>query len=403
MTMLYCAELNNDEITFRTAAGDPATCPPPRAPILISRLDCDVRVLHIPPVSQRDVPAFLRYQLRTLYPGNPADTVFDYTTSGEGEKRRATVYLMKRGIMERYRQRANNGRLLSADQLLKSVVPDRKNGAVVLVRAGYVEYLRYADDALVESSVLPLNGRLDLPAAFRRLHGPFPPASADSGAAAGEVSLVWVAERLDDPRIKAGRAATNEEQTTSVISFEDAVGRAHANGWRLNHDALFRTHRTKTIRLAPLVSAFLTASILCLGVLYVSRTIGVYERRCVQVRSEYAQLQSMRSQTAAQEKALLAVNEQYDRLIARRPLNVYAFLSNLAATAGSTRDGARISVRSITVNGSFFTMEGSASDPFSLAAAIASRSGFSGVKIMQAVPVKDGTSMQFTLTGRYHD
>jgi hypothetical protein len=67
-----------------------------RNAVLLSRLDCDVKVVELPSV-RRDVRALLELKIAGLYPGSPEETVFDYRIAG---KDRAILFIAKRGVLE---------------------------------------------------------------------------------------------------------------------------------------------------------------------------------------------------------------------------------------------------------------------------------------------------------------
>jgi hypothetical protein len=78
--------------------------------LLVSPLDIQVFVMKIPASKEKDREEIIRSRLRTLYPGNPEDTIFAYTRSGgkrRGEQEpydKITVFATDRGTCALYRQ-----------------------------------------------------------------------------------------------------------------------------------------------------------------------------------------------------------------------------------------------------------------------------------------------------------
>jgi hypothetical protein len=81
-----------------------------RRTLLVSPLDIQVFVMKIPASKKKEREEIIRSRLRTLYPGNPEDTVFAYTLSGgkrRGEQEpydKITLFATDRGTCALYRQ-----------------------------------------------------------------------------------------------------------------------------------------------------------------------------------------------------------------------------------------------------------------------------------------------------------
>ncbi|RPJ03259.1 MAG: hypothetical protein EHM28_15640, partial [Spirochaetaceae bacterium] len=46
--------------------------------LFMSRLDFNCKIIPVPPVADEEIGEILRYKIRSLYPGDPEHTVFDY-------------------------------------------------------------------------------------------------------------------------------------------------------------------------------------------------------------------------------------------------------------------------------------------------------------------------------------
>lgn len=394
MKLLYCAQAEKDGLSLQTISGARVTEPLRSGSILLSRLDCDVRVLSVPPVAAREIRSFIRYRLRALYPGSPDDTFFDFRLAGAGERRRAIVYLMRRETMERYRPHAKRGRLIAADQLLNGVLGKDRNGAVLFVREAYVEYLNYANGELAESSVLRLNGRFDLPAACRR--------GRDAGGQPPSLAPVWITERQDDRRIRSAREGNGRAGLPAIRSLEEALAAIRMPPWRRSRMALFRTRRPRAPK-APFVALLLATLVLALAGLHVRSIVGGYERRYEQVRSEYLRRQASFKGDDRTSRMLDELRARYRSLAGRRPIDTYALLHTLAHAAARTSGEGRATIDSVTLNGTTLAVQGSATEPFRLTEALSSCNGFSRVRIIEAIPAGEGRPVRFTMTGAYDD
>ena len=71
--------------------------------LMISRLDIDVKFVDLPPVQNHEIAELLRYKIRSIYPGKPEKTVFDYILFGKKNKRYAALYITQRDVIEAHR------------------------------------------------------------------------------------------------------------------------------------------------------------------------------------------------------------------------------------------------------------------------------------------------------------
>jgi len=55
-----------------------------------------VRLETVPPVPERNLDAMIKMKIKTLYPGKPGDTLFDYISFRKGKKRIVVIYFIKK-------------------------------------------------------------------------------------------------------------------------------------------------------------------------------------------------------------------------------------------------------------------------------------------------------------------
>ncbi|WP_455381074.1 hypothetical protein [Salinispira pacifica] len=358
--------------------------------VVMSRLDYEVKVLAIPPVSAREERALIGYRLRALHPGDPADTVFDYRTAETPDgARRAAVYLMRREIFEAYRGLAERGALVSFDLILAH--EKRALDAVVLVRrVDYTERLLFRRGALLEST---LRDRQELQDT----------AAAPTGGGDPE-NCICITEGAGPPsvtdRSSAVVPAGCDPAPTEQLKFADlASGRP-----RRRTVPLFLPERRRP-KVGPLAAAATLA--LCAAALLIAfgvRTVDSYRTRLADVKSRYQAVMVRYAGQARDAQSFLASREKLQALLSARPLDTYGFLASLAAVFDGDRHtphGVTVVVESVTMSGGSFSVEARGGEPFRMAEALSTRRGFHAVRVAQIVPDDRGTSVHFTLTGKY--
>ena len=97
MISLGYARQQEDEVRItRLSDGTPLTNGVRLDGVLVSRLDFDVQVLSVPHVPENEMDGLIRYRLRSIYPGNPGETSFDYRLESDGQVRTAVVFIWQK-------------------------------------------------------------------------------------------------------------------------------------------------------------------------------------------------------------------------------------------------------------------------------------------------------------------
>ncbi|MBN2736560.1 MAG: hypothetical protein JXR70_06225 [Spirochaetales bacterium] len=71
--------------------------------LMMNRLDFAVKTTEIPPVPLSEVGNLLQYKLRSIYPGDPEQTVFDFRVIQKEKQRYAVLFISKRDKIEHYK------------------------------------------------------------------------------------------------------------------------------------------------------------------------------------------------------------------------------------------------------------------------------------------------------------
>jgi len=343
--------------------------------LLVSRPDVDLRVLEVPPVPPRDLEGLIGLKLRSVYPGNPRETVFDYRLVGRRGTRKAVVFVARKAVVDAYRASAGRRPLVLPYHLVAGRVPRRGPFRAWFCREGWAELLVYRDGVLVSSTVkrTPRGRRLDLAAEEGRL-------AAQSRAG----PLAVVAPAADLARMRRIEGA-------SYLPLEPLLAERRRTG------GLFPAAARTPALPAGVRTGLLAAAVAALGLAVLFREARQAEdrsRRLVEVADTLEQ--GSRASLALQQErdAMLAERARLDALL---PRDLYGLLSELAVVIG---DAAR--VRGISVRDDGFAIDATGSDPFRLMEELKERGVFSELMLSQVVPDPGTRRERFSISGVYH-
>ena len=154
MIRLGYAAAGNDTLRIGLLEnGSPLNGGPHVGGILLSRLDFDVQILDVPHLPDKELEGLVRYRLRSLYPGNPKDTVFDYRVERDGQRREVVVFVSRQVILERYKVTAEGTPLLLPYALIHETGMMRKNCRIWFCHAEWAELMVFRAGLLVASTV----------------------------------------------------------------------------------------------------------------------------------------------------------------------------------------------------------------------------------------------------------
>ncbi len=348
--------------------------------LLASRLDFTVRVVDIPPVSESEVENLLRFKLRSVYPGNPADTELDYTVVGEGKKKRALLFICRRATLERYRKAAGQKPILLPWSLTRGLVGKRTDAVVWFVHRDWVEVSVSIGGLPISATVHP------------RARG----SDFDLCAAAGmlpedvrslQCIVVCPADEVESIKSRIPEA---DAPRTRYVTFNQLTERGAP--------ALFTAKKQRRALLSP------AARLGILGAAVVLLTAVLFIKLITSAEAKYTQLVQLHASLEAENRRIVSIqgevksmSDQLAALQARESPNAYHFLSEIAAVFGSA---AR--VRSFTLSAASFQVDAVGTGPLKLMEGFKNHPLFTDVKLAQVTPDAATGTERFSISGVYH-
>jgi len=380
---LAFAELHGETVSLTGLDGKAYEGSPEQIDVLLlSRLDCEVRCLELPPVAERELPALIRYRIRSVYPGSLEPVLIDQVVQRRRSGQVAMVAIADRQAVEQFRRAAPKAvlSLLSA-ALLRSAAFRREGvceGAVVCESPRYAEVLRFQDGVLVES-VLVKRSRPSSDAQ-KILHLLGDGAMRSALVLAPREELEEAAGRL--------RGQGDAELAARAIESMDFT--------RRGTPSLFRPRRQLRLPRPVLTRAALGLAIaLCsVGIVWKQAHLRQVELSRLRTAVLGSQVSGQRAADLAAEYA--AVKTRVSVLAASRPVDALQFFSDLRDELGPG-----VSVQDLVLQNGSFQLQAVGPSPLALMQRFIADPRFQAVRLLQTTPLAGGASQQFIITGRY--
>ncbi len=366
----------------------PLDSPAEVAGIMVSRLDFDVQAIELPDMPEKEVEGFLTYRIRSLYPGQPEQTAFDYRLLARGGKRYAVLSLFQRETLEEYRRLADGKPLFSSISILLPLLGSRPSGRDLACLFWHDTWL----EALVLRESQP-------PRSYAAKRGAGPACELDQllSLAAVDLSeadcLVVCAEREQEQLRELLAVRLPEPGAVTVLSTAQALGRS-ARG----PTPLFAPPRARFPVPRGLRLELGAALVLLLLFLAAKRGADRDVSQLDSLRREMQAAQGRSSQVMALEQEVQSLQARSTQQGRTRPPDPYRVLSELQSVLGA---GTRIN--SFILERGTFQLEAVGADPLRLMEVFKTRSqSFENVKLIQIVPTKDSSRELFRITGYAH-
>jgi hypothetical protein len=365
----------------------PVTALAGQAAIMASRLDVDVRVIELPVMGESEAEGFLTYRIRSLYPGQPDQTAFDYRVLNRGAKRYAVLFLVQRGILAEYRRVAGGRPLFASCSLLLPLLAKSRPGANLVCL--------FCHDTWLEAVVLK---GLEIPRCFAVRRGGEPAADLSQLASLASADLqasdcIAVCPEEEAPGLKELLSARiGEGGKLTVLSTQEALHRLGKGPELLFERRKSGPRVPRSLRIQVLLGLTLLLSFLAFR-----RAVDHDSSRLARLRRELQAVQVRSTQVVELQKEIDTLKAQAAVLNRQRPADPYRVLAELRSIL---QPGTRIN--SFVIEKGFFQLEAVAANPLQLMGAFQASRMFENVKLVQIVPMKSTNRELFRITGVAH-
>jgi hypothetical protein len=351
--------------------------------LMMARPDFDIKSVELPPVSEQDIQNLLKFKLRSLYPGNPDATVFDYTLLSRKNKKYAVVFITQKKTIETYRNLSRGRPLFLPFTLVKPLIRkySGSNCAFIFYHTRWIELLMIRGGMLVFSSVINRDETFEI--SFQKILTLLPEYSEG-------FSLVFIcAKKETDALNLAIRNSLDPGSSYRMVSIEELLGALHKKT-----DFLFSERYKEREVPHPLIMFLSTAIVLLLLILILDKGVqqrGAYfEQLEKRMRSYERQTLSMKSL----ENDLKELENQWMELHSRAPVDIYHILSELSRIIEG-----RAVITYFVIEKDSFQFEAIGQNPLDLMDTFKMNENFQSIKLLQSIPVQGTNKERFKVIG----
>lgn len=374
-------ELRNEGVVLRDASGERVdSSSSPVHTLVVSRLDCDVKLIEVPPVASGDLEGLLRYRLRAIYPGDLDRVAVDHLLQRNAAGSGVVVAIMDRERLEAYRRAAPGARIVLASTLLLSSSAEAiSEESIVYWADAYAEVMRFKDGALVDSVLMRREHRsADFARLLRLLGNESRPVRLI--AAKNEIEGI---ERWRDGGLLNG--------TTISVSPLELL-----RPLRKRTGALFQERKTRRVIRPLLLRSLLGTAVvlLALGLFY--KRIAYTQEEVARYRAAVTSSQQEGIGTARLQAQYANLEKELGRLSARRPVNAYRFLSELRGVLGP-----HVFVEDLVLQKRHFQLQAVGADALAIMERFRTDPRFRAATLLETTPLRGTGREQFVVTGSY--
>lgn len=350
--------------------------------LLMSRLDFDVKVTELPRLPAREVEGFLQYRIRSLYPGHPEETVFDYRMLTYRNMRYAVIFLAHKGVLEEYHALAGGKPMLLPFNLFMPYFARYQDAVYFFWHPDWIELFLLQPGGVVSSLVLRRG---------RAMAGDFSRLRTMIGETEQKPNWVFLCTDREEGqlRLQAERQA-GHYQTLDFVPIQSAFQRTQKK-----RQYLFREKKKKRIVPPRLRIQLFLFVVLLLGSLLFRKSVGRLEGYAGRLHANLGSFEQSTAQLVSLRTEGEALEEQLGDLLKRRPIDPYRVLGELKDVMD---DGSTI--QSFILETDLFQIEALGPNPLLLMEKFKDRDLFRDVKLMQIVPVSGSANELFRITGR---
>ncbi|KPJ84027.1 MAG: hypothetical protein AMS17_16795 [Spirochaetes bacterium DG_61] len=351
--------------------------------LMMARPDFDIKSVELPPVSDQDIPNLLKFKLRSIYPGNPDETAFDYTILSRKNKKYAVLFITEKRIIEQYQSLSGEKPLFLPFTLIKPLIKrcERENCVFIFFHTSWIELMLIQDSILISSFVI--NRHSSFKVNFRKLKTLLPDSYEN-------YSLVCVCPEEEESSLEQNiKANLNPESSYSMVVMEELLKNIDRKT-----DFLFSEKQKRRAIPNKLFMYLYPALFLILTVLIFNKSINQKKTYYSQLENRLKAFESQTLDMITLEKEVKTLEDEWIQFQKRAPHNLFFMLSELSRIMEE-----RAVITYFVIEKDSFQFEAIGQNPLDLMEKFKRNDNFQNIKLLQSIPVQGTNKERFKVIG----
>jgi hypothetical protein len=353
--------------------------------LLMSRLDFHISILDLPPIPEHSVRGMLQYKLKSIYPGDPTLTDFDYKILKTAKEKYAIIFITKKKYLKKYRQLAGNAGLFLPISLLLPYIRKQKEGNSIFCfwNDNWIECIVLKNKKINSSTVI--NRSSQIAQDIKKIKSILPQLDKNSHY------FSFCNNSEENIIIEQFKLLMGTEIKHSVLAFKDLYkkGIKKANLLFTPEKKIRTLPRNYRINILVFMIFLLTAFIIHNEILKVE----LYHDK---LSGTLEELSTKRSDILPLQNSIDELNKELNNLKQKKPLDVSQLLSELSKILTSNTV-----ITSFVLKNDTFQIEAQGPNPFTLMDKFKKHEQFQDAELSQIIPIDDSIKY-FKLSGKFN-
>ncbi len=351
--------------------------------LMMSRLDFNVKFIEIPPIPEDEISNLLKYKLRSLYPGDPEETVFDYYVLNRKKRKHIVLFISTKYILKEY-QKLSGGKPLFLPFTIIRPLTNRyvgKDCLFTFLNRYWIEIIVFKKSAFISSFVVKRENNIEED--FQKIKTLIP----DSF---NNYQVVFICSKQEKNLLKeSSKDFFDLSSSYELVLIEDLLVNITKKT-----DFLFREKQKKNIIAKKALIPFLFILILFFVSLILNKNINYKDLYYNELNQNLKSLTSQSMEAIALKNEAEELEKEWEMFKNRTPTDVFLVLSELAVILGS-----ETKISFFLLEKDTFQFEGIGPNPLSLMEEFKTNDNFHSIKLLQIVPVQGTNKERFKVSG----
>jgi hypothetical protein len=378
---LVSIERDGGRYTLAGSAEGGDAAAPSRSVLLVHRPDFDVKITELPRLKERELNGYLTYRIRSLYPGDPRETVFDRRVVAIGARSYAVLFITKKKTLEEYSNLFREKPLVTPFILFEPFLKEYSSKETVFSfwHEDWIDFFVFSEEEPLSFYIT----RTDIVERLSEVVGALP---NDPEA------YHWIAIGADGRREQCRTQLTEAAGAKIDVDAMPVSEALRRIGRRTRF--LFASKRRRAVPQRIRLQLFVSILLFLIAMIY--KTAGDLEEQYgSRLEDLIGSLTARASLSIALEKEIESFEQEARELRSRRPNDCYYVFSELHSILAD-----RAVITSFVLEEDRFQFEAVGLDPLRLMESFGASGVFGDVELNQIVPLEGSNRERFRVSGR---